>query len=84
MKVVEKLTDMWYDKLYVKCLDYWWWAYLLEKPSSYSRGFCSDNRFVDWFMRILCRAKGHPSGVIWYSDKLEPDMHCRNCGDDLG
>ena len=53
-----------------------WWRYLLEKPkqdSSYIRSF--------W-----CRVKGHPDGVWWFnnSGELEPDMHCKNCGDDLG
>ncbi len=52
-----------------------WWEYLLEKKQpGYS-----------WWTVIRCRMKGHPAGVVWYnSDGLEPDMHCRNCGDDLG
>ena len=34
---------------------------------------------------ILCRAKGHPNGVVWYNPGgLEPDMHCKECGEDLG
>lgn len=33
-----------------------------------------------------CRLRGHPSGVVWYTNSTatEPDMHCKNCGDDLG
>lgn len=27
---------------------------------------------------------GHKCGVFWYSNGLEPDMTCENCGDDLG
>jgi len=35
--------------------------------------------------KLLCRRKGHPCGVVWYNPGgLEPDMHCRNCGDNLG
>ncbi len=46
-----------------------WWKYLLDKPFS--------------LRAFFCRAKGH-EGVYWYSGDLELDMHCRNCGDDLG
>ena len=39
----------------------------------------------NWFSVILCRFRGHPCGVIWYNlSGIEPDMTCRNCGDDLG
>lgn len=49
-----------------------WWGYLLQKPFSL-RAF--------W-----CRNKGHNKcGVVWYNiGGCEPDMHCKNCGDDLG
>jgi hypothetical protein len=54
-----------------------WWKYLLEKRSEYS-----DISFIS---TVICRAKGHPCG-FWYINTygLEPDMHCKNCGDDLG
>lgn len=29
-----------------------------------------------------CRATGH-RGVVWYSHGDEPDMHCKNCGENL-
>lgn len=33
---------------------------------------------------IICRARGHGK-VVWYNpNKLEPDMRCRICGEDLG
>lgn len=32
---------------------------------------------------IFCRIKGHPNGVIWYSSGYEPDMSCKDCGDQL-
>lgn len=32
-----------------------------------------------------CRLRGHPAGVVFYNPGgFEPDMHCINCGDDLG
>ena len=32
-----------------------------------------------------CRVRGHPYPVHWYTlYKLEPDMRCRNCDEDLG
>ena len=44
--------------------------YLFQKPVS--------------IKSIICRWNGHPAGVIWYNPEgLTPDMHCRNCGDDL-
>ena len=39
-----------------------------------------------WWLRIpLCRYRGHPAGVVWFNPGgYRPDMHCKNCGDDLG
>jgi len=30
--------------------------------------------------------RGHPAGVVWFriGEILEPDMTCKNCGEDLG
>lgn len=54
-----------------------WWKYLLEKPSNYY-----DSSRI---RSLICRARNHPAGVVWYNvGGLEPDMHCKNCGDDLG
>jgi hypothetical protein len=48
-----------------------WWQYLL------AGGF-------GW-RRFWCRAAGHQAGPVWYRAYGDsPDMHCRNCGDDLG
>jgi hypothetical protein len=48
-----------------------WWLYLFEKPVN--------------IRKFLCRASGHKHGVIWFTlNALEPDMHCIDCGDDLG
>lgn len=53
-----------------------WIKYLLEP---------SNSDYVSKWEVIKCRAAGHKCGVIWYnSNALEPDMHCRNCGDNLG
>lgn len=41
-------------------------------------------RFANWLLRCRCRAKGHPCGVFWNSGGYEPDMHCVDCGEDLG
>ena len=38
---------------------------------------------INWCSRLLCRWRGHPLGVYWYSGGLEPDMHCKGCGADL-
>ena len=55
-----------------------WWKYLLEPQKGW---YNKTNRFIVF----LCRAKGHPCGVWWYNTSaLEPDMKCKNCGDDLG
>ena len=58
---------------------YWftltWWRYLLEKR---------DND-IGWIRTAICRARNHPRGVWWYTlNSYEPDMHCKNCNDDLG
>jgi len=48
-----------------------WWQYLLEKP-------CNPKKF-------FCRANGHKCGVIYFNPGgYEPNMHCKNCDDDLG
>jgi hypothetical protein len=55
-----------------------WYEYLFEKPR--------DPDYCGWLKRIWCRMHGHPCGVWFYrfDGGLEPDMHCKDCGDDLG
>lgn len=49
--------------------------YLLHKPRP---------KGTSWPRLIICRWRGHKDGVIWYNmNSIEPDMHCRNCDDDL-
>jgi hypothetical protein len=59
---------------------YWlypiYWEYILQ-PRDRLYG-------VSWWTVIRCRMKVHPCGVVWYTHRLEPNMHCKNCGDDLG
>ena len=35
--------------------------------------------------RFLCRWRGHPAGMIWNNPYgSEPNMRCKDCGEDLG
>ena len=55
----------------MKWFTWQWYAYLFKD--------CTGLR------NFICRAKGHPYGVWYYNpDGLEPDMRCRNCGENLG
>ncbi|MEK6881656.1 MAG: hypothetical protein AABY22_18700 [Nanoarchaeota archaeon] len=57
--------------------DYTWYKYLAEKP----RGYADISR---WKI-ILCRIRGHPNGVRYMNPGgYEPDMRCKDCGEDLG
>jgi hypothetical protein len=53
-----------------------WWKYL----------FAEKAEDISWPKVIKCRYHGHKGyGVNWYNtSSYEPDMHCKNCGDDLG
>jgi hypothetical protein len=53
-----------------------WWRYLLA-PRMWNA--------PRWPSVIWCRLRGHPEGVWWFNPGgWEPDMHCKNCGDDIG
>jgi hypothetical protein len=59
----------------MKWLTIWWYKYLLE-PKQHD---------TSWFTAIRCRMNGHKCGVVYYNPTgVEPDMHCKVCGDDLG
>ena len=58
----------------MKWFSAWWYKYL----------FSEINGSISWFSTIWCRLRNHPAGVIWYTSEWEPDMHCKNCGDNLG
>ena len=52
------------------------WKYLFAKRSY---------KDVPWSKVVLCRLLNHPAGVVWYNPNgVGPDMHCKNCGDNLG
>lgn len=57
-----------------------WWGYIFGPMN----GRYSDEWF--WRIRIVwCRIRNHPAGVVWYNPGgFEPDMICKNCGEDLG
>lgn len=52
------------------------WLKYMFKPPAYG---------TKWYEAVWCRWRNHPAGVVWYNPNgLEPDMHCKFCGDDLG
>jgi len=54
-------------------------------PSFWYYLFQRKRRDESWHTVIWCRFRGHPYPVVWFNpDAHEPDMHCTNCGDDLG
>lgn len=58
-------------------IDYWRYLFSSTRCGKYERPTVSI---------IWCRIKGHPNGVIYFTGPTanEPDMHCVDCGDDLG
>lgn len=58
-----------------------WYEYLLQV------GDWSRNRSkIGWpgWRKVWCRLEDHKCGVWWTNPGgYEPDMHCKNCGDDL-
>ena len=59
----------------MKWLNIQWYKYLFSKPAQ-------DTSRIK---AIICRARNHPNGVIWFNPNgFEPDMHCKDCDDDLG
>ena len=62
------LLRYWFDKYF--------WKYLLGKAD--------DPKYCSKWHRFWCRAAGHPTGP-WYHNMggYEPDMSCKECGDEL-
>jgi hypothetical protein len=54
-----------------------WYKYLFSDLN-----WADDGRFHK-LQVIWCRIKGHPRGPIWFSSGFEPDMSCKDCGDEL-
>lgn len=75
-RLLEKIGDLFYRAS-------WWftssaWNYLFGN-------WHGAGHYTGILRRALCRFRGHPAGVWWFNPNgLEPDMHCKNCGDDLG
>ena len=54
-----------------------WWDYILQPKDSRSD--------ISKFKVIWCRIRGHRAGVWWENTSgYEPNMHCKNCEDNLG
>ncbi len=56
-----------------------WYQYLFD----FSYEWCGYTNFSDKVRILICRIKGHPNGPVWYCHGLEPDMHCKDCGEEL-
>lgn len=39
-----------------------------------------ESKYGQW----LCEWNYHEPGVWWFSNLLEPDMHCKRCNKDIG
>lgn len=73
-------------EIYYRCLGFvpsWlspsFLVYVLESNKNNEPGL------VNYFRNAFCRFKGHSCGIVWHNPGgLEPDMHCSNCGEDLG
>jgi len=65
----------------MKYFTLWFWSYIFHRPMR--------SRYNDewhWKLRLIwCRMRNHPAGVVWYNPNgYEPDMTCKNCGEDIG
>lgn len=56
-----------------------YWSYLFEDWHK----IVNKHGIRNLITTVICRFNRHPCGPIWYCYGDEPDMHCRNCGDDL-
>lgn len=54
-----------------------WWVYLLRN--------LKKQTITEAFQIIICRAKGHPNGPVYYTGPCapEPDWSCKDCGEHL-
>ena len=69
---MHKSVIMW---RYTKWIHPEWYKYLFGELKG-------ESLKMKW-TKIVCRAKGHPCGPIWYSWGMEPNYHCKNCGDEI-
>lgn len=61
----------------------WRWLKFLEE----CKGDYISNplaTFGNYMARCWCRIKGHGKVYFYNPGGMEPDMHCRDCGEDIG
>ncbi len=59
----------------MRWLTFGWYSYLFHK-------YKDKNPTMKM---IICRAFMHKAGPVWYNlSGLEPNMNCKNCGENLG
>ena len=59
--------------------------YLVDYPYYLLDDSNADKDYGNYFTRCWCRFSKHKCGVIFYNVAgLEPDTHCKNCGEDIG
>jgi hypothetical protein len=56
-----------------------WYRYLID----FSYFGCPNYTFREKIRIVICRARNHPAGPVWYTNAFEPDMHCKHCGDEI-
>lgn len=55
-------------------------------PAWYGYMFSFDDNYclTEKVGIIWCRIRMHPNGPVWFTPGgLEPDMHCKDCGEGL-
>lgn len=63
-----------------KWFSLWWYEYLFSFDQ-FSGMYGAS--LTEKLVCIWCRLKGHPSGPVWYSSGFDPNMQCKDCGEDL-
>jgi len=59
-------------------------AFLCD-PETREQVFERPRNGVSVWRAAWCRLRGHPDGPVFFDPiGTEPDMRCKNCGDDLG
>ena len=59
-----------------------WYAYMFRRADE--PYYASNWWIVDWAIRLWCRLRGHPAGIVFYNvGGLEPDYTCKGCGDQI-
>jgi hypothetical protein len=60
------------------------WFYILTDKECRAWLFSAPNGELGKWKTVWCRLRGHPNGAWFYNMGYEPDMHCKDCNDDLG